>query len=86
MSKKELKSYFKEGSAYYKNWLIEPYKYGWRIIPITFATDEDLYRWYNNGFCCTFTTLKRVKDYITSNESTSYYNEVIEYFEKVRNK
>ena len=86
MSKKELKSYFKEGSGYYKNWLIEPYKYGWRIIPITFATDEELYRWYNNGFCCAFTTLKRAKEYISSNESTSYYNEVIEYFEKVRNK
>lgn len=83
---KEMKSYFKEDSRYYKNWLIEPYKYGWRIIPRNFAEDEDLYRWYNNGFCCAFTTLKRAKDYITSNVSTSYYNEVIDYFLKVRNK
>lgn len=86
MSKNELKSYFKEDSKLYKNWLIEPYKYGWRIIPITFTTDEDLYRWYNNGFCCTFTTLKSAKEYISSNRSICYYNEVIEYFEKVRNK
>ena len=83
---KEMKSYFKEDSRYYKNWLIEPYKYGWCIIPRTFADDEDLYRWYNNGFCCAFTTLKSAKDYISSNESTSYYNEVMIYFEKVRNK
>ena len=86
MSKKELKSYFKEDARYYKNWLIEPYKYGWRIIPNTFADDEDLYRWYNNGFCCAFKSLKRAKEYISSNRSVCYYHEVIEYFHKVRNK
>ena len=86
MSKKELKSYFREDSRYYKNWLIEPDKYGWRIIPRNFAEDEDLYRWYNNGFCCAFTSLKSAKEYISSKRSVCYYHEVIEYFEKVRNK
>ena len=48
---KEMKNYFREDSSYSKNWLIEPDKFGWRIIPITVTTDEVLYRWYNNGFC-----------------------------------
>lgn len=38
-----MKSYFKDGARYYKNWLIEPYGYGWRIIPRTFADDVYLY-------------------------------------------
>ncbi len=81
-----MKSYFIEGARYYKNWLIEPYGIGWRIIPNTFSDDKDLYRWYNNGFGAEFTSLKSAKEYISSNRSIAYYNEVIEYFEKVRNK
>ena len=81
-----MKSYFREDSRYYKNWLIEPSKYGWRLIPRKFADDENLYRWYNNGFNCFFVTLKSAKEYIRSNRSVRFYNELIEYFEKVRNK
>ena len=51
-----------------------------------FYEDKDLRRWYNNGFSCEFTTLKSAKEYISSNKSVVYYNEVVEYFEKTRNK
>lgn len=71
---------------YYKNWYIIDGGVGYKLIPCDFYEDKDLRRWYNNGFSCEFTTLKSAKEYISSNKSVVYYNEVVEYFEKTRNK
>ena len=71
---------------YYKNWYIINGGLGWKLYPHDFYEDKDLKRWYDNGFSCEFTTLKSAKQYISSNRSVRYYNELIEYFEKVRNK
>ena len=71
---------------YYKNWYIVNGGIGWKLYPYDIYWDKDLKRWYDNGFSCEFTSLKSAKEYISSNKSTCYYNEVKEYFEKVRNK
>ena len=71
---------------YYKNWYIVNGGLGWKLYPSDFYWDKDLKRWYDNGFSCEFTSLKSAKEYISSNRSVCYYHEVIEYFEKVRNK
>ena len=71
---------------YYKNWYIINGGLGWKLYPRDFYEDKDLKRWYDNAFGCEFTSLKSAKEYISSNRSTCYYHEVIEYFEKTRNK
>ena len=70
----------------YKNWYIIDGGLGYKLYPRDFYDDKILKKWYDNGFSCEFTTIKSAKEYISSKRSTCYYNEVIEYFEKVRNK